>query len=65
MLEVLDESAERGLIDDLPEKLDHLVDRTPFHVGERARAVIEGMKQRANERKLARAQQPPEQATGG
>jgi predicted nucleic acid-binding protein len=64
MLEVLDEAAERGLIDDLPERLEHLVGRTPFYVGEKARAVIEDMKQRDHERKLARAQQPPEQATG-
>jgi predicted nucleic acid-binding protein len=65
MLEVLDEAAERGLIDDLPERLEHLVGRTPIYVGEKARAVIEDMKQRDHERKLARAQQPPEQATGG
>jgi predicted nucleic acid-binding protein len=64
MLEVLDEAAERGLIDDLSEKPEHLVGRTPFYVGEKARAVIEDMKRRDNERKLARAQQPPEQVTG-
>jgi predicted nucleic acid-binding protein len=63
-LELLDEAAERGLIDDLSERLDHLVDRTPFYVGERARAVIEDMKQRDKRRKLAQPQQPPEQATG-
>jgi predicted nucleic acid-binding protein len=64
MLDVLDEAAERGLIGDLPERLDHLVDRTPFYVGEKARAVIEDMKQRDKKRKLAQPQQPPEQATG-
>jgi len=64
MLDVLDEAAERALIEDLPERLDHLVDRTPFYVGEKARAVIEDMKQRDKERKLAQAQRPPERATG-
>jgi predicted nucleic acid-binding protein len=63
-LEVLDEAAERGLIDDLSGRLDHLVDRTPFYVGERARVVIEDMKRRDEERKLAQAQQPPEPASG-
>lgn len=65
MLEVLDEAAERGLIDDLPERLEHLVAQTTFYVGEKARAVIEDMKRRDSERKLARAQQPPEPATDG
>jgi predicted nucleic acid-binding protein len=64
MLEVLDEAAERGLIDDLSDRLDHLVGRTPFYVGEKARAVINEMKQRDNERKLAQAQQSQEQAAG-
>jgi predicted nucleic acid-binding protein len=64
MLEVLDEAAERGLIGDLSERLEHLVDRTPFYVGEKARAVIEDMKRRDHERQRARVQQPPGQATG-
>jgi predicted nucleic acid-binding protein len=50
-LEVLDEAAERGLIDDLPVKLDALQQQTSFYVGEKARLVIEGMKQRDFERK--------------
>ena len=64
MLDVLDEAAERGLIDDLSERLDHLVDRTPFYVGERARAVIEDMKRRDRERNVTRAQRPPDRAAG-
>jgi predicted nucleic acid-binding protein len=64
MLDVLDEAAERGIIDDLCERLEHLVDRTPFYVGEKARAVIEDMKQRDRERKLPRTQPPPGQTTG-
>jgi predicted nucleic acid-binding protein len=63
MLDVLDDAAVRGLIDDLAERLDSLEHRTTFYVGERARAVIEDMKQRDDERKRARSQQPPEQAT--
>ena len=50
-LEVLDEAAERGLINDLSERLEHLELRTTFYVGERARAVIEEMKQRDLQRK--------------
>jgi len=42
-LEVLDEAAERGLIDDLPAKLDALQHQPLFYVGEKARLVIEGM----------------------
>jgi hypothetical protein len=45
-LGVLDEAAERGLIDDLSERLDRLERQTSFYVGEKARAVIEDMKQR-------------------
>jgi len=45
---------------DLSERLEHLEGRTSFSVGEKARAVIEGMKQRDKERKLAKEQQPPE-----
>ena len=47
---VLDEAAEPGLIDDLSERLDHLECQTSFYVGEKARAVIEDMKQRDVER---------------
>ena len=50
-LELLDEAAERGLIDNLSETLERLESRTPFYIGEKARAVIEGMKQRDKERK--------------
>ena len=57
-LEVLDEAAERGFIEDLAEKLDHLEHRTPFYVGERARAVIEAMKQRDRERKQSKKHEP-------
>jgi predicted nucleic acid-binding protein len=63
-LEVLDEAAERGFIDDLCERLELLVGRTPFYVVEKARAVIDDMKGRDRERKLARAQQTPEQGGG-
>ena len=62
MLDVLDEAAERGLIEDLSERLDHLVGRTPFYVGERARAVIEDMRRRDRERTVTRAQRPPDRA---
>jgi len=51
MLEVLDEAAERGFIDDLTEKLEQLERQTPFYVGEKARAVIEDMKLRDLKRK--------------
>ena len=64
MLDVLDEAAERGIIDDLCERPEQLVDRTPFYVGEKARAVIEDMKQRDRDRKRARTQPPPGQTTG-
>ncbi len=63
-LDVLDEAAERGIIDDLCERLEHLVDHTPFYVGEKARAVIDDMKRRDIDRKRARAQPPPGQASG-
>jgi predicted nucleic acid-binding protein len=53
MLEVLDEAAERGLIVDLQYKLEHLEQRTPFYVGEKARQVIKEMIQRDLERKHA------------
>jgi predicted nucleic acid-binding protein len=64
MLEVLDEAAERGFIDDLSERLGHLAGRTSFYVGEKARAVIDHMKQRDKDRKLAKEQQKPEQSAG-
>ncbi len=51
LLQVLDEAAERGLINDLPDKLEHLERRTRFYVGEKARAAIEAMKQRDRQRK--------------
>jgi predicted nucleic acid-binding protein len=63
MLDLLDEAADRGIIDDLCERLEHLMDRTPFYVGEKARAVIEDMKLRDRDRKRARAQPPPGQTT--
>jgi predicted nucleic acid-binding protein len=53
-LEVLDEAAERGLIEDLSERLEHLEFRTSFYVGERARLVIADMKQRDVRRRLAK-----------
>jgi predicted nucleic acid-binding protein len=59
-LQLLDEAAERGLIDDLSETLERLESRTPFYIGEKARAVIEGMKQRDTERKRANEHQSPE-----
>ena len=58
-LEVLDEAAERGLINDLPEKLERLARQTTFYVGEKARAVIEDMKQRDLQRKQSRAYPTP------
>ena len=64
MLDLLDEAAGRGLIDDLSERLDHLADHTPFYVGERARAVIEDMKRRDRERKATRAERPPDRPPG-
>lgn len=52
MLEVLDEAAERGLIHDLPERLNALEHQTRFYIGEKARQVVEGMKSRDAQRKL-------------
>src|SRR5262249_51707498 len=43
MLTVLDQAAARGLVSDLPEKLDHLVQKTTFYVGRECRQVIEDM----------------------
>jgi predicted nucleic acid-binding protein len=56
MLEVLDEAAERGLINDLSERLELLERQTTFYVGEKARLVIEDMKLRDLQRKLSRGQ---------
>jgi hypothetical protein len=56
MLEVLDEAAERGLINDLPERLEALLHRTRFYVGDKVRHVFEAMKQRDLQRKLAQQQ---------
>jgi predicted nucleic acid-binding protein len=53
-LQVLDEAAERGFIDDTSQKLDHLQHQTNFYVGDKVRAVIEDMKQRDLERKQVR-----------
>jgi predicted nucleic acid-binding protein len=64
MLELLDEAAERGLIGDLSARLDHLKRRTSFYVGEKARAVIEGMKERDKKRKIAEEQQSPQRPVG-
>jgi predicted nucleic acid-binding protein len=52
-LQVLDEAAERGLLNDLPERLEHLERRTTFYIGEKARAVIEDMKRRDLQRRQA------------
>ena len=60
MLEVLDEAAEPGLIDDLSETLEHLEFRTSFYVGEKARAAIHAMKARDMARRLAKGRQSPE-----
>jgi predicted nucleic acid-binding protein len=53
MLQVLDEAAERGLIGDISQKLEHLQHQTNFYVGDKARVVIEDMKQRDLQRKQA------------
>jgi predicted nucleic acid-binding protein len=51
MLTVLDEAAERGLVTDLSEKLDHLERKTRFYVSKECKRIIEGMKERDRERK--------------
>jgi predicted nucleic acid-binding protein len=56
MLQVLDEAAERGFIDDLSQKLEHLERQTTFYVGDKVRVVIDDMKQRDMQRKQAREQ---------
>jgi predicted nucleic acid-binding protein len=50
-LEVLDEAAERRLINDLPERLLALEHQTAFYVGEKAQRVIKDMLRRDLERK--------------
>jgi len=59
MLSVLDEAAQRGLVSDLPQKLDQLVQQTRFDVGKECKQVIESMRQRDLRRNLA--QEPTEQ----
>ena len=60
-LTVLDEAAERGLIPDIAERLEHLEQKTPFRMNRECKAAIESMKQRDLERKQAREQtQAPE-----
>ena len=56
MLEVLDEAAERGLINDLPARLTALEHQTPYYIGEKARHVIEGMLERDLQRKQSQEQ---------
>jgi len=51
-LELLDEAAERRILEDLPRRLDILEHQTLFYVGKVARQVIEDMKQRDVKRKL-------------
>jgi predicted nucleic acid-binding protein len=53
-LTVLDEAAERGLIPDITERLEHLEHKTPFRINRECKAAIESMKQRHLERKQAR-----------
>ncbi len=59
MLQVLDEAAERGLIDDVSQKLEHLQTQTNFYVGDQVRAVIADMKQRDLHRTQARESDVP------
>ena len=59
MLSVLEEAAQRGLVSDLPQKLDHLVQKTRFYVGKECKQVIESMRQRDLQRQLTR--EPTEQ----
>lgn len=56
MLEVLDESAERGFIDDVSQKLEYLQRQTNLYVGDKARAVIEEIQQRDLQRKQGQGQ---------
>ncbi len=63
MLSVLDQAAERGLVSDLPQKLDHLVQQTRFYVSKECKQVIERMRTSDLERKRGqpetRADEPP------
>lgn len=59
MLTVLDQAAARGFVSDLSKRLDHLVQRTSFYVGRECRQVMEVMKQRDRDRKLAQEQPAP------
>jgi len=54
MLSVLDQAADRGLVSDLSQKLDHLVQKTRFYVGKECKQVIESMKRRDTQRMLGR-----------
>jgi predicted nucleic acid-binding protein len=56
MLQVLDEAAAQGFIDDISHKLEYLQHQTNFYVGDKARVVIEDMKQRDTQRKRAQEQ---------
>lgn len=58
-LSVLNEAAERGFVSDLPQKLDHLEQKTRFYVSKECRLVIEGMKQRDLHRKQTLEQAEP------
>jgi hypothetical protein len=51
MLTLLDLAAERGLISNLPEVLDSLLNSTPFYAGKEVSKVVVDMKQRDFERK--------------
>lgn len=51
MLQVVDVAAERGLVDDLPEKLRILEHEAPYYIGKDAREAIRGMLRRDLERK--------------
>jgi hypothetical protein len=64
MLQVLDEAAERGLIDDVSQKLEHVQTQTNFYVGDKVRAVIADMKQRDLHRKRARESAVPTSEDG-
>jgi predicted nucleic acid-binding protein len=59
MLQVLDEAAERGFINDVSQKLDHLQHKTNFYVGDKVRAVIGDIKQRDLHREQARESAVP------
>jgi hypothetical protein len=52
MLEVLVQATERGLITDLAAKLDQL-ETTRFQIGPECKAVIQGMRERDLQRRIA------------